>query len=439
MVRLIGHLAACNDAELFPVPVVNSPSRVSCRISPSPTVAVRALSTAGNNRGLRRWNSPPRCVCERCITLAVTMRGIIHRSQVPGRACAWLWLLVTVGCGGGIHGRTVKVHAEKPANVVVLFQLQAVDGPIGSLGGPLGMEEDQGPLASLDQDAFHVTEDGFPVGLDSEGFVTNTDLRSGQRIVLLLDLGGAISIGDLTMMGDATQEFLQRLTSQRVAIYAFDGSPKLHRMGRMTTPDAAAKAVAKIHGFASKDKSTNLHGSFVAALDKLRSEVARPDHMFGTGILVVVSRGPDRAARIPIAELDEALDAEHGLDLVRLVIGVGPLAAEANLSQLATWDATLIEHMDELHTHLGRVADRVDDYGRSYYVLSYCSAARADFHAGRIEISHMTRDGGEVQERTGNIDFDFDATGFRGGCKPTPVPEDLLPQVPQELGDDTAQ
>jgi len=352
---------------------------------------------------------------------------------------AGLLLLGAVGCGGGIQGRTVKVHAQKPANVVVLFQLQAVDDPLGSLGGPLGMDEDQGPLSSLEQDAFYVTEDGFPVDLEEEGLVTNTDLRSGQRIVVLLDLGGAIGVGDLTMMGDATREFLQRLTSQRVAIYAFDGAPKLHRMSRMTTPETADKAVAKIHVFASKDKSTNLHGSFVGALKHLRSAVAKSDHMFGTGVLVVISRGPDRAARIPIAELDDALDAEDGLEVVRLVLGVGPLAAEANLGQLSTWDATLVGHMDELSTHMARVADRINAYGRSYYVLSYCSPSRADTHAGRISVTHVERDGGDTKERSGEVDFEFDAAGFRGGCKPTQVPPELLPQQPQELGDEPEQ
>lgn len=364
-----------------------------------------------------------------------------HRrwAMALGRALILLVLLAPLAstmtaCGGGIQGRTIKVHASGPANVVVVFQLQAVDNPLGSLGSPLHIDEDRGPVARLGEENFRVFEDDFRVELGGEGFITNTDLRSGQRIVLLLDLGAAISPEHLGLIADATQKFLEQLSKQRIAIFAFDGSKKLHRITRMTTPDRALKSVERIRGFDSKDSSTNLRGAFALALEKLRNAVRASDHMFGSGVLVLVSRGPDRASRITPDDLSFALEDEE-LELVRLVVGVGERALEADLGPLATWDPVQIGGVGELASQMADVADRIDAYGRSYYVLSYCSPARSDMHHGRIEVSHAEHVDGELQERTGSVDFEFDADGFKGGCKPQEVPEELLPAPPQEAPD----
>jgi hypothetical protein len=68
----------------------------------------------------------------------------------------------------------------------------------------------------------------------------------------------------------------------------------------------------------------------------------------------------------------------------------------------------------------GDIGARVAARTRSYYLLSYCSPARAGKHEVRIEaVFKGSQDGGDHK---GSLRSDFDATGFLPGCDPNVPP-----------------
>jgi len=64
------------------------------------------------------------------------------------------------------------------------------------------------------------------------------------------------------------------------------------------------------------------------------------------------------------------------------------------------------------------VGARVDARTKSFYLLSYCSPARAGKHEVRVEA--VVKEG--KGEKTGSLVSSFDATGFAPGCDPSTPP-----------------
>jgi hypothetical protein len=70
----------------------------------------------------------------------------------------------------------------------------------------------------------------------------------------------------------------------------------------------------------TSDRSRNLNGALVAALELLDARLSAQNKPVRLGTVVVLARGADLAARLTEDELHQALE-EHGHDVIGVGIG----------------------------------------------------------------------------------------------------------------------
>jgi hypothetical protein len=312
---------------------------------------------------------------------------------------------IASACGGGLELRRVLVRIEKPARVIVLYSVETEEGGVPGLGRP----------------SFTLEEDGRPAAPGEWDFA-NPDLRARQHTVLLVDLGGGPSPADRASIGAAARIFAESLAGAgTLAIYAFDGAP-LPQLIAAPAERVPEDAFKRLETFESRDHSTDLHGAYRTAFDALAAELDKAG--LGVGTIVLVTRGPDRAARVRLGDLDEHM-REAPVVVARHVVGVGPEAQQARLGPLATTKPLFVEDALALSEALRATAERVKAFGLSYYLVSYCSPARAGQHRLEITASRTLPpvDGKKPVTQTGKLRHRFDADGFGGGCDPT-IPAD---------------
>jgi hypothetical protein len=68
----------------------------------------------------------------------------------------------------------------------------------------------------------------------------------------------------------------------------------------------------------------------------------------------------------------------------------------------------------QIATSFEKAAARIEAFSKRYYLLGYCSPARAGEHVVRIETT--------VDGKTGWQEYKFDARGFGPNCDPTRPP-----------------
>src|SRR5690606_40013066 len=83
--------------------------------------------------------------------------------------------------------------------------------------------------------------------------------------------GSVVEPDDFPKIADAANLFTSAVEkNNEVAIYAFDGDEKIHRLTDFTSSAGGAQARANSLGsFASKDPSTNLNGAIIQGLQVL--------------------------------------------------------------------------------------------------------------------------------------------------------------------------
>jgi hypothetical protein len=329
--------------------------------------------------------------------------------------------LAAWSCGGGLRVANIASSAEKPANVMVFLSVDAEKTPVPGLG----------------EEAFKVFEDGVPVTADLR--IVNPDMTATQFTVLLLDWSGHVTASDAGAMIDGAAALMAKLRpKQKVAVYAFDGSPDLHPVVAFSAPDDRAKAsLEALKDYKPQDETSNLNGAVAGGMKALRAALGESDPLTG-GQLVVVARGSDRAARTKREQLQELFKAPETAKTRRFAIGVGEDAKLAQLDSIGTNDTIYVANAGALSSALEGLGERLGSFAQSNYFISFCSGARAGQHELRVEVSRKikTEKGGEV-EQTGRLTQKFSADGFGGGCKPK-IPEEfaaLLPKEPKESPD----
>ncbi len=165
-------------------------------------------------------------------------------------------------------------------------------------------------------------------------------------------------------------------------------------------------------GFKPKDPSTNLNGAIVAAIKILQDEMQRSTAQLPLGTLVVFSDGTDHAARVSHDALMKALD---GVDFSVLVIGVGSEIDQGELEAIGRDGTSLSKDPGAMSKAFSDIAARLEAYSKSFYLLSYCSPARAGEH--ELEVDSQTLDG-----TSGSLSYRFSAEGFGPDCDPTRKP-----------------
>lgn len=316
-------------------------------------------------------------------------------------------LAATTGCAsGGLDLKLVQSTAGKPSNVAVYFAVDRKDGS---------------PVGGLEADDFLIYEDeGLVSEFESKQTILNPEVAAAHYTLLLVDMSGSVAdSGQVPVVVEAAEAFTQKLDkSQKVAVFAFDGSTELYPVVRFTTSGGAAQGGLKsLEGFRPRDPSTNLHGAVVKGLELLESELSRATPPLRFGTLVVFTDGTDRAGRVSAEQMKKALD---GTDFEVFAIGLGAEISEKELAKIGKSGTALAEKREEVVTAFEQVAQKIEAHTKRYYLLSYCTPARAGEHEVRIEAHERDEQGRTL--RKGSLRYKFVADGFGPNCDPNTPP-----------------
>jgi hypothetical protein len=227
---------------------------------------------------------------------------------------------------------------------------------------------------------------------------------------------------------------------QKVAIYAFDGSPDLYPIVPFTDQPGSTRAgVQQLATFKPKDPSTNLNGAVVKALDELDASLGKASQPLKFGTLVIFTDGTDRANRVPESTMKQHVH-EKPFDV--FAIGLGAEIKGPQLQEIGKSGTAMASDKNAIVKAFDDVGARVEAKTRSYYLLSYCSPSRAGKHEVRIEALFVQPQ--SQNEDRGSMTSDFDATGFGPGCDPNTPPtfdvtkgDALAPPPPDDHAKDT--
>ena len=312
------------------------------------------------------------------------------------RACL-LFAIVTLiaGCGG-LRLTMVDSAYQQPSNVAVFFTVDSSQGE---------------PVAGLQATDFRIYEDGRLVSPDeSQQTIINPEVAAEHYTLLIVDMSGSVTESDqVGLIADSAQSFTAALEGyQKVGIYAFDGSEELHPIQPFR---AGSAGIGRLRGFRTRDPSTNLHGALVHAVEELDAAMEEGESPLRFGTIVVFTDGTDRAARVSFGAMDSALD-RSGYDV--FAIGVGNEIDEDSLNDIGHSGYVLIQDSAAIAAAFDAISERIIGFTKRFYLLSYCSPARAGIHEVTIEAV--------VGEDSGAIDYEFDATGFGPRCNPSRPP-----------------
>jgi hypothetical protein len=320
---------------------------------------------------------------------------------------------------GGLRVDPVATSAQPPSNVAVY----------------LSASNDGHPVTGLTEKSFQIAEDGLELTPEqTRQTLLPRDMAATHRALLLLDLSGPVMEGDTRKnIADAAARFVTRAhVAEAVTVVAFDGGPALRFIAEF--PEGSGE-IAEIPGLASytpSDPSSNLHSAVIEALTQLDARLMTAQKPLRIGSLVVFARGPDLAGRVPEAKMMEALG-----DSKQLIFAIGikdaPGFRARRIGRAGSFEAespvSLLHAFDEAGAQVAEAVGR-------YYLLSYCSPARAGQRRLRVRI--VTTDG-EGKETKGTLSTTFDATGFSSGCDPAQRPRFTAraePEPPQEATHD---
>lgn len=304
--------------------------------------------------------------------------------------------LALVGCAG-LQPRLVDASVQKPSNVAVYF---TVDDRSGE------------PVPGLSAEQFRIYEDHKLVSrFESKQTILNPEVAAMHYLLLLVDMSASVTeSGSGAALEAAVGSFTDRVGQyQQTAIFGFDGRPELIPIRGFAPGKAGAAGLSTLK---PRDPSTNLNGAIVEALKVLQKQLDRSPVPLRFGTLVVFTDGTDQAHRVQAADVRTALD--HASFEV-FVIGVGAEIDEAELRAIGRSGTALSRDPGTLGASFEQVAARIEGFSKRYYLLSYCSPARAGVHDLRIE--PVTADG-----RTGSLTYQFNAEGFGPDCDPNRKP-----------------
>jgi VWA domain-containing protein len=321
-------------------------------------------------------------------------------------ASVFLAALVGTAACARLELTSIKATQQRPSNVAVYFKVQTQSGD---------------PVGGLTANSFRIYEDGQLVSqYESKQTILNPEVAAVHYTLLLVDMSGSVSeSGNGDLIAQAVGTFTDRVEKQqKVAIYAFDGSPDLYPIVPFTDQSGSAKAgVQQLTTFKPKDPSTNLNGAVVKALDELDTSLGRATQPLKFGTLVVFTDGTDRANRVAADAMTQHI-REKPFEV--FAIGLGAEMKEPQLKEIGKSGTAMAADKNSVVKAFDDVGAKVEARTKSYYLLSYCSPSRAGKHEVRIEAS--ASDGQGKNERIGSLQADFDATGFAPGCDPNAPP-----------------
>jgi hypothetical protein len=334
--------------------------------------------------------------------------------------------LLVAGCSSSLTVTRINSAEAKPNNVWVFFTVQDGDEPV----------------AGLEADDFDIYEDEKLVSeFESKQTIQNPDVAAVMYTMLLLDMSGSITeSGEADALVDAAQSFVQQVeqTPQKVGVYAFDGGEKVMSVVPFTEATGSVEGgLEGLRTYRAKDPSTNLNGAVVQGLDILRQALDRDERPLKFGTLVVFSDGTDRAGRVPKAEMLEAMDKEEYAHFETYAIGVGAEMEQSELSAIGRNGTEMASDGAAVDDAFAKVAKRIEQQSKRFYLLSYCTPSRKGEHRVRIQ-ANRRNDKGKV-DGEGSLEYVFQADGFGPPpeCDPErkpnfPLDRNLEPAPPPE-------
>jgi hypothetical protein len=334
--------------------------------------------------------------------------------------------LLVAGCSSSLTVTRINSAEAKPNNVWVFFTVQDGDEPV----------------AGLEADDFDIYEDEKLVSeFESKQTIQNPDVAAVMYTMLLLDMSGSITeSGEADALVDAAQSFVQQVeqTPQKVGVYAFDGGEKVMSVVPFTEATGSVEGgLEGLRTYRAKDPSTNLNGAVVQGLDILRQALDKDERPLKFGTLVVFSDGTDRAGRVPKAEMLEAMDKEEYAHFETYAIGVGAEMEQSELSAIGRNGTEMASDGAAVDDAFAKVAKRIEQQSKRFYLLSYCTPSRKGEHRVRIQ-ANRRNDKGKV-DGEGSLEYVFQADGFGPPpeCDPErkpnfPLDRNLEPAPPPE-------
>ena len=313
-----------------------------------------------------------------------------------------LSLLASSGCAkkSGLKLTLIDASVQRPSNVAVYFTVDT---------------QDDEPVPGLAVESFRIYEDGRLVSVhESKQTILNPEVAASHNTLLLVDMSGSVTeSGDVPAIVEAANSFADRVRKyQEVAVYAFDGRKDIVQLGGFTgDTERLRQSMDRLNDFKSVDPSTNLYGAVMESIKVLDRQVSRANAPLRFGTVVVFTDGTDRAGRVKREDLEKTLEkTEYDI----FVIGVGDEIDEDELGTIGTSGSITTKNREEIASAFGKAAERVEAFSGRYYLLGYCSPARAGKHQVRIEA--------EAKGQTGSLEYEFNAQGFGPNCDPERKP-----------------
>jgi hypothetical protein len=312
-------------------------------------------------------------------------------------------VLAVLGLGGssgctGLKLQLVDRSVQRPSNVAVYFTVDTTRGD---------------PVPDLTPDDFQIYEDGQPVSIyESQQTILQPEVAAAHYTLLLVDMSGSVvSSPDVPQLVGAASSFADRIGPyQKLAIYAFDGSPHLTPMVGFGATNVQG-GINAIGNFRPKDPSTNLNGAVLEALKLIERQMDRAPVPLRFGTLVVFTDGSDRAHRVSAEAVRKALSET---DIEVYAIAVGEEINDREVRGIGRSGTFTSRKREDIASGFEEIARRIEGFSKRYYLLSYCSPARAGQHDVEIE----ARKG----RMRGRLKYQFKADAFGPGCDPNQKP-----------------
>jgi hypothetical protein len=341
---------------------------------------------------------------------------MIARSTAVFRLALALVALCSGGCSvlGGVRVETVAAGSQKPSQVALYVAVTDGDEPV----------------TDLEPKHFHIYENGQELtSLLAERALLPRKAVTEERVLLLIDVSGKPSEFQRNAYADAAEAFVRKVREQAaVTVRAFDGGPDLIAVGDFPRGSEKPPTLA-LARMTPKDGSRDLNGAIVAGLAELDRSLAIGRKPVRVGTLVVFARGPDLAGRVDDGKLYQSIDTAH-----HDVIGIG-IGEDTPFLAFARGGVIHAQNADTLPIAFEEAGSRVAATHAKYYLLAYCSPARAGRRSVRVEVVHEDKEG---NEHTGSTEYEFDATGFSPGCRPEATPR-FEPADESEKSDSSAR
>lgn len=319
-------------------------------------------------------------------------------------------LALTTGCSIFRHVSVdpVATSFQKPSNIAAYVAVR--DG-----------EE---PLSELSASNFHVYENEQLVPPDQTQLtLLDRNVAVAHHALLLVDMSSAATPEARTQAAKAAAGFVEKLLPhQAVSVYAFDGGEALLQIGS-AAKGSPPPSMAALESFNARDTSRNLNGALLAALGKLDAALAQTGKRIKVGMLVVFSGGPDVAGRVDADKVHDAVwESPHD------VIAIGVAERAEALDQFAKRGVVKAQAANTLPIAFEEAASKAQSELEKYYLVSYCSPARAGSRRLRLEVKYTDKEGAE---HSGDFEVDFDAKGFGPGCNPQSTPRFTVQAKPK--------